>query len=201
LAAVLGLIVLAALHVSHARGVRRLSEWAGGAPEGSAPHSAKPGRSRRRRRPVGARSAAILAAVLTAGGGAAFGVDRLVGDEGGHRPGAAPVDAPRTSLRRAVTVMPRTVTVAVLNGTTVDGLAAALRDRISAAGFTGGPIDVFTDQQRATSVVEYLPGHQAEARSVGRTIGVRDLARASVTSRALAPGATVIVIAGADQAP
>ena len=74
-----------------------------------------------------------------------------------------------TPKRKAAAVKPGNVTVAVLNGTTVPGLAAALRDELAAAGFKKGTIDVYSDQQLAASVVQYAPGRQAEAKAVGRS--------------------------------
>ena len=103
--------------------------------------------------------------------------------------------------RKRAAVKPGNVTVAVLNGTTVPGLAAALREQIAAAGFKKGVIDVFSDQQLAESVVQYAAGSQAEAKAVGRRVGISRREPITTDSRALARDATVIVIAGADKAP
>jgi hypothetical protein len=127
-------------------------------------------------------------------------VVRLGGDDGGDDRSGAP-RASSKPKRQRVTVRPGDVTVAVLNGTTVPGLAAALREEIAAAGFRKGIVDVFSDQQLAESVVQYAPGHQAEAKAVGRTVSISRREPVTATSRALAGDATVIVIAGADKAP
>jgi hypothetical protein len=256
LAAVVGLVVLSALHVSHAREVERLREWVVGAPEGLGPGIAVPGRAAgvpqpaqpqtaasgrpaslaelrpataagasvrrpvasvpeqavvippRRSQPwhspIGARSARVLVGLLAVGGVATYGVSRLVGrDAGDHSGKTQAIDngLSRTPERSGVAVKPGTVTVAVLNGTTVNGLAAALRDQIAAAGFKKGTINVFSDQQLAESVVEYAPGHQAEAKAVGRIVGISQREPVTANSRALTGDATVIVIAGADKAP
>ena len=87
------------------------------------------------------------------------------------------------------------------DGTTVRGLAAALRDQIAAAGFKKGTINNFSDQQLAESVVQYAPGHQAEAKAVSRRVGISLREPVTADIRALAGDATVIVIAGADKAP
>ena len=277
-AAVLGLAVLSALYVSHARDVKRLREWAGRAPEGLGPGIAVPGRAagvprsaqpqaaatasgtpaslaprpatpvgasgpppvgpqpvRRtpsRQRPItrpaasqvapqqdavipprrsqpwysriGARSAPFLVGLLAVGGVATYGVSQLVGGDGGDHSGKTQANEnglSHTPKRSGVAVKPGNVTVAVLNGTTVNGLAAALRDQIAAAGFKKGTINVFSDQQLAESVVEYAPGHLAEAKAVGRIVGISQHAPVTANSRALAGDATVIVIAGADKAP
>jgi hypothetical protein len=177
-AAGVGLVLLSALHVSQAREVRRLLARAGRVP--------------RRAWRVPRRAVAVAAGLLVLGGVIA----QLTGDDP-RRPRPEPVKP----KRRAPAVKPAEVTVAVLNGTLVDGLAASLRDELVAAGFDGGVIDVFSDQQRTESVVHYAPGHANEARAVGRTLGISRREPATPDSVALAGGATVIVIAGADRAP
>ena len=174
-ATAVGLVVLWAVHLSHAREVKRLRRLAGRVPE----------------RTAGARFVAVAVAGLLVLGG--YGVTRLTGDDPG------PV-ATRKPKRHSSAVKPGTVTVAVLNGTMVPGLAARLRERIAAAGFVKGAIDDFPDKQLAESVVEYAPGHLAAAKAVSRTVGVSRREPVTAGSRALAGDATVIVIAGADKA-
>jgi hypothetical protein len=194
LAAVAGLAVLLALYLSHARDVKRLREWAGRAPELSmarvtpAPRRSQPWYSR-----IATRHAAVaLVGLFVLGAAATYGVAQVTG--GDHR---AP-DKPRLG---GVAVKPGNVTVAVLNGTTVPGLAAALRAQIAAAGFKKGMINDFSDKQLAASVVEYGPGHQAAAKAVSRRVGISRSEPVTADSRTLAGDATVIVIAGADKAP
>jgi hypothetical protein len=192
LAGLVGVATLWSLCWSQARDVRRLREWAGGAPE--------------RPRRVGPRAVAIgLVGVLLVVGAAAA----LTG--GGEDDGARGADraqakddnkATRPRPRHvAPAVVPGEVTVAVLNGTTVPGLAAALRDRVVAAGFGKGIINVFSDQRLAASVVQYAPGRQAAARAVGRALGIGRSEPLAATGRILAGDATVVVIAGTDVAP
>lgn len=187
-AAFFGLAVLSAGYFSQARDVKRLREWAGRAPERSvrgvtaAPERSQPSYSRI--------AAAAVAGLLVVGGAAASGVTPLAGDDG----------SPSEPERNAAAIDPGNVTVAVLNATTVPGLAAALRDQIAAAGFKKGTIDVFSDQQLPESVVQYAPGHQAEAEAVGRRVGIGRREPVTADSRALAGDATVVVIAGADEA-
>src|SRR5436190_1300669 len=181
LAAVLGLAVLSVLYFSHARDVKRLREWAGRAPErtavparaaappaaaatgaGSAtaqqsragvPVTSPPRRSQPWYRRIGARYVAVaLVGLLVLGGAAANRVTRLTGDDGGDNSGNA--QANNKPKPGGGAVKPGNVTVAVLNGTTVPGLAAALRDQTDAAGFREGTINNFSDQQLAESVVD-----------------------------------------------
>jgi hypothetical protein len=180
LAAPAGLVALSALYVSQARDVKRLREWAGRAPE----------QSGRGVTPV----AVVLVGLLVLGGAAAYGVTQLAGDHGGDNS----VNKPK---RDGAAVKPGSVTVAVLNGTTVPHLAAALSDEIAAAGFKKGTINDYSDKQLAESVVQYAPGHEADARAVGRRLGISERGPVTPDSRALAADETVIVIAGADKAP
>jgi LytR cell envelope-related transcriptional attenuator len=195
LAAVVGLAVLSALHSSQARDVKRLREWA--VPQQtvkSPPRRSQPSR-------LGTRSVAVaLVGLLVLGGAATYGVTQLTGDNSGNAQ-ANHDNGFNKPKRNGAPVNPGNVTVAVLNGTTVPGLAAALREQIGAAGFNKGMIDVFSDQQLTESVVQYAPGHQAEAKAVGRTLAINQRAPITANSRALAGDATVIVIAGADKAP
>jgi hypothetical protein len=194
LAAGVGLAVLSALHFSHAREVRRLREWAGRAPERVGRGvTAAPGRA------AGVPPPVALVGLLVLCGAAAYGVTQLTGGGGDNSGNVNAV--PDKPKRNGAAVKPGSVTVAVLNGTTVPGLAAALRDQIAAAGFKQGTIDVFSDQQLAESVVQYAPGHRAEAKAVGRRVGISRREPVTAGGRALAGDATVIVIAGADRAP
>jgi LytR cell envelope-related transcriptional attenuator len=149
--------------------------------------------------------AVVLVGLLVLGSAAAYGVTRLTGDDGGDSSGNAQANndngLPSKPKRNGAAVKPGNVTVAVLNGTTVPGLAAALSDQIAAAGFKKGTINDYSDKQLAESVVQYAPGHQAEAKAVSRRVGISQGEPVTADSRALAGDATVIVIAGADKAP
>jgi LytR cell envelope-related transcriptional attenuator len=150
--------------------------------------------------------AVVLVGVLVLGGAAAYGVTQLTGDDSGNGSQAAQSDGNGKSgtgkqQRKGGAVNPASVTVAVLNGTTVPGLAATLSDQVGAAGFKVGTITNFSDQQLAESVVQYAPGHEAEAKAVSRRVGITQREPVNPSSRALAGDATVIVIAGADKAP
>jgi hypothetical protein len=183
-----GQAVLSTLYVSQAREVKRLREWAGGAPERSGQGVTAVRGSRR----IGTRhvAVAIVCVLIVAGG-----VARLTG---GDNPGGVSPNKPK---RDVAAVKPGNVTVAVLNGTTVPGLAAALSDQVAAGGFNKGTISDYSDKQLAESVVQYAPGHQAEAKAVSRRVGISRREPFTADSRALAPDATVIVIAGADKTP
>jgi hypothetical protein len=217
-ATLVGLPLLATLHVSQAREVRRLRERADG------PRGARALWPRRRAggSPARLRAARVIAAAPQSLAGASRPRAVVAALAGASRPravvaalagalvvvavvnpfgGADPPPAARPKRTPVATVEPGDVTVAVLNGTTVPGLAATLRERLSGVGFEPGVIDVNVDQQLVESVVQYRRGHAAAARLVGRALGISRRAPATAASRARAADATVIVIAGADQAP
>src|SRR5205823_519583 len=93
------------------------------------------------------------------------------------------------------------VTVAVLNGTTVTGLAATTASKIEQAGFKRGTTDnALTQGQQAESVVEYARGNQRAAQAVGKQLGISQFEPIDPTTQRLAGDATVAVIIGADLA-
>jgi hypothetical protein len=94
------------------------------------------------------------------------------------------------------------VTVAVLNGTTVPGLARGAATKLQSAGFKIGTVTNAPDQARSATLVTYQPGHQAEARVVARLIGVgADAVKPIDQSTQVVAGqeAFVVVTVGADQ--
>jgi hypothetical protein len=145
--------------------------------------------------------ALIVAGVLIVGGGAAFGVTKLLEDEpasertgGGGRAGGGGGDSDSSEP-----VDPADVKVSVLNGTVVQGLAAQIGDSVKRKGFQLINVANATEQQRAESVVLYAEGASREARAVARRMDITQIERADDTSRSLAGDATVIVVVGADQ--
>ena len=123
------------------------------------------------------------------GGGGAGGDDG--GDQGGDQ-GDGGNGKPA--------VVPGNVTVAVLNGTTVPGLAKQVGDEVESHGFRLGTVANTADQeqQRAESVVLFAPGHVREARAVNKRLGIGQREPIDAASQELAGDATVVVIAGAD---
>ena len=197
--AFVGLAILAFLLIQQARDIRRLREWAGRAPErateaaeavqaaaeasrnGEAAEGAAEadepsgGRLRRawgrlaspvrngyaavdRRLPVDGRYilaihfvAVVAVAIVTSG----FG---LVGGEGG---GGGAHDS------RAKKKLPK---VAVVNGTSVSGLAAAVEDKVvKRAGYQPGPVGNAATSVNAT-VVEYDSGLRPEAEDLAKAV-------------------------------
>jgi hypothetical protein len=94
---------------------------------------------------------------------------------------------------------PSEVTVAVLNGTTVPGLAATVGDKVAGEGFQLGTVTNNFDQEKAESVVLYAPGAEREAADVSRRLDISQREAIDAESQALAGDATIVVVAGADQ--
>jgi hypothetical protein len=142
---------------------------------------------------LGARYIAlIVAGVIVVGGGVAFGVSQLGGDD----EAGAPDDRAQTP---AEPVNPSTVTVSVLNGTTVPGLAAQIGDEVESQGFQRGNVANALDQQRTESTVLFGEGAEREAQLVARRLDIATVEPVDPDSQALGGTASVVVIVGADQ--
>jgi LytR cell envelope-related transcriptional attenuator len=147
-----------------------------------------------------------IAGVLIVGGGAAFGVVELTSDdEGGGSAGERALGGgsggggSEGGQQPATPVNPGDVTVSVLNGTTIPGLAASIGDRVEANGFVLGNVDNSADQgARNESVVLFAPGAEREAVAVGRRLGIAQREPIDAESRAIAGDASVVVITGTD---
>ena len=147
-----------------------------------------------------------IAGILVLGGGAAFGVTKLTEDDGAGQAPSQQADEGEggsggggSSGGGRAAIDPKKVTVAVLNGTTVPGLAAQLADKIEGFGFQLGNVTNSTDQERAESVVLYAPRHEREATLVARRLRIDQRERSDAKTQGLAGDATVVVVAGIDQ--
>jgi hypothetical protein len=145
-----------------------------------------------------------LAGVLITGGAAAFALTQLAQEEA-PAPKASRTERFQQGAEnrkgKAAPVAPSHVTVSVLNGTTVPGLAAKVGDKVEHLGFQLGNVTNNSDQSRNESVVLYAPGHQREAAAVARKVGISQREAVTASSRQLAGDASVVVIVGADKAP
>jgi hypothetical protein len=177
-------------------------------PAGRRPPGPAPGRRPAPAAPKepGKRSAGTI--VLLAGlavlllGGTAFGLSQVLG---GDDPTPPPNQSQPPSGQNAGTngsVPNEETTVAVLNGTTTNGLAGTIADRLQAeAGYAKGTTATNTrDQTLQASTVYYGEGFRGQARAVGRLLGVDTIEPVDEETQALAPDADVIVLAGADKA-
>ncbi|MEO8092208.1 MAG: LytR C-terminal domain-containing protein [bacterium] len=130
-------------------------------------------------------SIALLAVFL--GIGAIFGSELLLDEGGSER-------APRTGA-----IDPAEVSVAVLNGTTVPGLGAKVGDDVEANGFDLAAVTTIP-QPFDQTVVRFEEGHEREARSLAKDLGVGPVQPIDRRVQRLSEGADVVVIAGEDRA-
>jgi hypothetical protein len=145
-----------------------------------------------------------VAGVLVLGAAAAIGVPALVNGSKDDDSGAAASSESTTSTatkKAAKPVAPDRITVAVLNGTSIPGLAAQVGDRVDAEGFTLGTVSnaAQSQAQRANSVVMYAPGHERDAGRVAKQLDIRDVRRIDAESQQIAGDASVVVVVGADK--
>jgi hypothetical protein len=155
--------------------------------------------------------ALIVVGILVLGAGAAYGVSQLSSDNSGtpsasatHTNSSSKTSKSSSSSKKShkpATLNKGSVTVAVLNGTTVTGLAATTASKIEQAGFKRGTTDnALTQGQQAESVVEYARGNQRAAQAVGKQLGITQFEPIDPETQRLAGDATVAVIIGADLA-
>jgi len=132
---------------------------------------------------------AIGVTALVLGGGGIYLSEEILRDGGegeGQRVGA---------IDRA------DVTVAVLNGTSVNGLAGNVGSDVESSGYELGPVSS-TTPGFAKTVVLYAEGQKLAAQKVARDLGVdkTTVEELDRETRGLAPDADVVVIAGEDRA-
>jgi hypothetical protein len=145
----------------------------------------------------------VVAFVVLSGGGSDNNAANTIGTPGKTTAGAGGSKASTgASATPAATPKPGTYTVAVLNGTAVPGLARGVANRLQNTKFKIGNVTNAADQSRSATLVEYAPGHLAEAQVVAKSIDVGKDAIQAVDpgSRAIAGSqASVVVIVGSDQ--
>ena len=153
------------------------------------------------------RNIALVIGGLVVLAGAVFGGLQLV--EGEEDAGTSTSSATRERDRRddgggggaptQVNVDPSRVTVAVLNGTTIAGLAAQVGEEARADGFTLGTVTNAAKTDQARSVVLYRKGEKAAADAVGDRLGIRSTQEVDPLSSELAGSFDVVVLVGADR--
>jgi hypothetical protein len=174
-------------------------------PAGRRPAAAPP----REGRSAGTIALLVGLAVLVLGGGAFLGSQLLGGDDTPEPPNQAAPPPTETEEsggggggQGGEARPPGETNVAVLNGTTFTGLAGQLADKVEAEGYERGITETNTrDQTIQESVIYYGDGFRASARAVGRLLSIEQLAELDSDTASLAPGADVVVLAGADQTP
>ncbi len=141
--------------------------------------------------------------LVAAGAAAAIVVALVIGlaspsSERGAGPPAGQTTPPQTTPVHPVP--PRSV--AVLNGTTITGLARAAADELASRGYNAPDVvtNDMSNQSRQTSEVFYEDGYRTEAYGVADCLHIRfDHVHAmNANARALADRARIAVFLGAD---
>jgi hypothetical protein len=130
-------------------------------------------------------------------------ISSLGGDEGPKQANrAAPeTQQPASGSSGSQPVNRGSVTVAVLNGTTIPGLAAQVSDQVERGGFKRGTVTNAADQQRPSTTVAYSSGFKRAAQEVARLLGVAQAEPLDASTQAIAGGdAQVVVTVGTDRA-
>jgi len=141
-------------------------------------------------------------------GGAAFGAIQLTNDDGGSGPAAKRADRASEgrskgsdqNRRAGANVDPAQVTVAVLNGTTVQGLAAKVGEEVRAGGFRLGTIGNAARIDETTSEVLYRDNQSRVARAVANRLGIDKIGPVDSVNREIAGGSfDALVLVGSDR--
>jgi LytR cell envelope-related transcriptional attenuator len=149
---------------------------------------------------------AVLAFILTSAGG------------GGSSGTSATASSPSTSSHVSTThskphakhvsttssssaASPAETSVAVLNGTETAGLAHTTSERLRQNGYTqANALNGRPPGANQYTVVEYKPGHSAEAQGVAHSLNVTRVQPIESATAALAGSASVAVVVGLEQA-
>jgi hypothetical protein len=140
-----------------------------------------------------------------------FAVSALKGGGGSSTAASTPAqsstasEAPRSSETHTSAQTPASnptdTTVTVLNGTGTAGLAHHLASDLQQSGYSQAAASSAVPQgTHPTTVVEYTHGHRADAQAVARSLNVTQVQPIESSTAALAGPATVVVLAGTDQA-
>jgi hypothetical protein len=132
---------------------------------------------------------ALFVVILAIVGGAAYLL--LGSDDEGSGGG--------NSKQAAAKVKPGEIEVTVLNGTSVDGLAAIYGDKVEAKGFELGAISN-SSASFEDSVVMFKRGHKPEASKVAKQVGIAKLQLMNGEIESASAGADVALIVGEDNA-
>jgi len=155
--------------------------------------------------PYGRYIAMAVAGLLIAGG-AAYAVLQVTGDDGTSTTSgsAEPTrggggDDGRGRTPRQVNVDPSQVTVAVLNGTAVQGLAAQVGEELRSGGFTLGTIGNAARIDQSASEVLYRSGQARSARAVANRLGIDKTAPVDSVNEEIAGSFDAVVLVGSDR--
>jgi hypothetical protein len=155
------------------------------------------------RLPAGRYIAIALVGILVVGGGIAFALTQLGSSSPATSSGGGGGSAPSGKQQKGgapAVIRPADVSVAVLNGTVVNGLASNIGTKLQQQGFKVGNEDNSNQGRVNESVVLFKPGKSREAALVRRRLRLTQLEPADQQSLSQSGGADVIVVLGSDLA-
>lgn len=147
--------------------------------------------------------AVIAAVVVLVKGSSGTGSGHTAGASAASRHGRAHQSDANSHASESSTpaVSPAETQVIVLNGTGTAGLAHRLSTSLQEGGYSQAtPQNGAPPGTLQTTVVEYVPGHRAEAAGVAHALGVSRVRVIEGSVAPLAGSAKVVVVAGLDKA-
>jgi hypothetical protein len=106
-----------------------------------------------------------------------------------------------TQTKQAKATPPAETSVVVLNGTLTTGLAHRISAELQQTGYSqASALSGRPPGANEVTVVEYAPGHQADANGVARSMSVSHVQPIEQAVATLAGPAKVVVVVGADRA-
>lgn len=135
--------------------------------------------------------AAISIVCVLIAAGVVYAITSGSGDGGGAKANG--------STDTAQAVKPSEIEVAVLNGTSVPGLAATYGEKVEDKGFEAGAV-TNSSETFENSVVMFKPGHEPEAKLVAKRISIPKVEPMSGEILQVARKSNVAVIVGEDNA-
>jgi LytR cell envelope-related transcriptional attenuator len=133
-------------------------------------------------------------------GGVAYAVLNSGGSSSDGGGGGKSAKGEKTSKQTAQKVKPGEIEVAVLNGTSVPGLAATFGDKVETKGFELGAV-TNSDSQFESSVVMFKKGREPEAKQVAKGLSIDKIEPMTAEVSEVSGEANVSVVVGEDNAP
>jgi hypothetical protein len=149
--------------------------------------------------------AIVVVGIAVIGGGIAYGLTQMSSDNSPSSSSSqgnvgSPSGSGKKPKASTPALQPSDVSVAVLNGTTTNGLASSVGTKLEQQGFKVGNEDNSNQGQVNESVVLFKPGKSREAALVRRRLRLTQIEPADQQSLAQSGGADVIVVLGSDLA-
>jgi hypothetical protein len=142
--------------------------------------------------------AVLVGVLLSVGGGSSN--SNTASTTASHRTSGRHGHSKRRARASGAVAGPAETQVVVLNATATTGLAHRISGNLQQSGYAQAAALNAQPAGRSTSVVQYTEGHRPEAEHVAQTLGIGEVAPLESALAGQVGSATVVVIAGADQA-